>query len=229
MKAKAKKLGVVLGLIALGAILFLGIRERFRQEPLPDLSSLFKEEPLISQQSKEDKQIEKEQVQVKEEKPVIKKHIAKVKLKQKQEEEPLFIQRLKSAGIEVREYKEMSAMGKLMDEYYKNQGYPRLERKFNTQIPERKATGRIIVKEIEWNDDGSYSVKYYTVRVGNRQEISAIENLKDEPSVVSAEPDFKIKIKSAVKLYTDSPPDREYDPFFERQWGLTAIKAPQVW
>jgi len=228
---KIKKLGLVLGLVALGVILVFGIKKQFKREPLPDFSGLIKEELSISEQVKKDKQVEKEQIQVKEEKPVIKEELARIKLKQEQKGEPLFVQRLKASGIEVKEYKEMSAMGKLMNEYYKNQGYPRLERKFNTQIPEGEATtSRIIVKEIDWKDDGSYSVRYYTVRVGDGQEVSAIENLKDEPSVISAEPDFKIKIQSAIKIYTDDPADGNVcDPFFDKQWGLTAIKAPQAW
>jgi len=226
IKMKAKKLGLIGGIIILAVLLGIGLRLQFKHEGPPELTQLIKEEPVKPGKS-EAKLSPPAQVEVKQE-PQVPSRIEKIEVKQ-EEKEPLFIQKLKAAGIEVKEYKEMSAMGKLMNEYYKNQGYPRLEREFNTQIPEGEATGRIIVKEIDWNDDGSYSVRYYTVRVGDGQEVSAIENLKDEPSVVGAEPDFKIKIQSAVKLYTGNPPDREYDPFFENQWGLTAIKAPQAW
>lgn len=233
MKAKAKKLGLIAGIFVLAVLIVIGLKMQFKKEAPPDLTQLLKEEPVKMVKQQEVKPSEEQQIQVKQEKAQPREIAKIIEVKQK-EEEPLFIQRLKASGVEVKEYKEMQAMGKLMNEYYKNQGYPRLEREFNAQVPEGKGTGEIIVKEVNWNDDGSYNVRYYTVKVGDGQESTAIDALKDESSVVTAEPNLKIRIQSAVNIYTDNPsdnnsPDKEYDPFFEKQWGLKAIKAPQAW
>lgn len=235
MKAKKAYLGVA-GILIAGLILGISLGRNFNQQKeLPELSLLFKEEKpqiLKEKPAQEEKLTQKsapQKIAQKKERPEV------IKLSQGQkEEEPLFIQRLKAARIEVKGYKQMDGLSKLVSEHYKKQGYPPLEREFKDVKDDKKVKpGEVLVKRVLFNDDGSYSVSYYKVKVKQGEEQEATDILRDDPEVYSAEQNVLIRAKLSVplRLGVIEPPGStiQYDPRFDKQWGLKKIEAERTW